>query len=265
MEIIGEKLRAFFHKEAPVIDLSSKKKFPLIILLLSLTGCVGEYPRHDLAQAPKGVSPDLELAPKLTPYRLQVGDVLDVKLPLNPELNDQVVVRPDGKISTLMTGDVQAYGRTVGQVRRELANAYGKHLRNPQLSLVVRSFAPSRAYVLGEVNIPGEFITVGPTLTMLQAIARAGGVKNDADTDDIIIVRHGAGTKSIAYRTSYHDAVTGDDPASDVRLAPYDIVYVPRTGVGNVYLNYQQDVQQFLPISGNIGAEYMINPIKVQR
>ena len=79
-----------------------------------------------------------------------------------------------------------------------------------------------------------------------------------------MIVRHGAGGTSQAFRASYHDAVTGDSPESDVRLAAYDIVYVPRSGIGNAYLNYQQDIQQFLPISGAVSATYEINPIKVR-
>lgn len=235
---------------------------PLVAILLCLTGCLGEVPSKELVQAPKGVTPELPPAPKLPPYHLQVGDVVDVRIALNPELNDQVVVRPDGMISTSLTGDVKAYGRTVREVQKDLLGRYKDHLTNPNLSLIVRSFAPTRVYVLGEVYSPGEFISVGPNLTMLQAIARSGGVKNSADTHHIVIVRHGAGDNSDAYQASYHDAVTGEDPASDVRLAPYDIVYVPRSGVGNVYLNYQQDLQQFIPLS--VGATYEINPIKVR-
>jgi polysaccharide export outer membrane protein len=243
--------------------LSGRKHFSLLTLLLSLTGCLGEIPSHNLAEAPKGVTPELQMAPKLAPYRLQVGDVVDVKLMLNPELNDQVVVRPDGMISTTVSGDILAYGRTVYAVRKDLEKGYGEHLAHPHVSLIVRSFAPTRVYVMGEVYSPGEFITVGPTLTMLQAIARSGGVKNSADTGNVVIVRHGEGDASEAFRASYHAAVTGGDPASDIRLAPYDIVYVPRSGQGNAYLNYQQDIQQFLPISG--GVNYEINPTTTNR
>lgn len=232
-------------------------KLPLLALLVCLSGCLGETPRRDLAEATKNMTPDLPPAPKLAPYRMQVGDVLDVRLMMNPELNDQVVVRPDGMISTTVTGDIPAYGRTVREVQKDLQSRYRQHLTNPNVQLIVRSFAPSRVYVLGEVNTPGEFVAVGPNLTMLQAIARAGGVKNSADTDNIILVRHGAGDTSEAYRASYHDAVTGIDPSSDVRLAAYDVVYVPRTGVANAYLNYQQAIQQFLPINGAIS--YQLN------
>jgi polysaccharide export outer membrane protein len=249
---------------ADTIIFSRGKFFPLVTLLFSLSGCIGEIPRTDLPEAPKGVTPELKMAPKLPPYRLQVGDVVDVKLMLNPELNDQVVVRPDGMISTTVVGDIPAYGRTVRQIQKDLESGYGKNLTQPRVSLIVRSFAPTRVYVIGEVNAPGEFVSVGPTLTLLQAIARAGGVKNSAETSNIIIVRHGAGDATEAYRASYHAAVTGEDPASDVRLAPYDVVYVPRTGVANVYLNYQQDIQQFLPISGGVNAVYEINSSRIR-
>jgi polysaccharide export outer membrane protein len=245
-----------------IYPLKGKRIFPLLMLLFSLTGCLGEVPSRNLAQAPKDITPELKMAPKLPAYRFQVGDVVDVKLILNPELNDQVVVRPDGMISTTATGDVMAYGRTVRAVQKDLENKYGNHLANAQVSLIVRSFAPTRVYVTGEVYAPGEFITVGPSLTMVQAIARAGGVKNSADTDTIVILRHGASDTTEAYRASYHDAVTGEDPSSDVRLAPYDIVYVPRSGIGNAYLNYQQDIQQFIPLSGS--GVYEVNPIRVR-
>ena len=242
---------AFYHRR-------TFASLAMLVLLVSLTGCVGDTPRDDLAEAPKHITPELQYATKLPPYRLQVGDVVDVKFMLNPELNDQVVVRPDGMISTSATGDVQAYGRTVSDVRKDLEKLYSKQLANPQLSLIVRSFAPNRVYVVGEVESPGEFITVGPTLTLVQAIARAGGLKNSANTSNIIILRHGARDEETEmYKASYHSAVTGKDPASDVRLAPYDIVFVPRTGVADAYLNYQQAVQQFLPISGNVS--YLMN------
>lgn len=241
-----------------------QKILPLFALSLFLSGCLGEVPSRNLAEAPKGVTPELKMAPNLPPYRMQVGDIVDVKLMLNPELNDQVMVRPDGMISTMVVGDIPAYGRTVTEVKKDLEKGYSKNLANPHLSLIVRSVAPTRVYVAGEVYSPGEFISVGPTLTLVQAIARSGGVKNSADTKNIVILRHGAGDEAEAYRASYHAAVTGEDPASDIRLAPYDIVYVPRTGVANAYLNYEQHFQQFLPISGNVGASYIINPSNIR-
>lgn len=197
----------------------------------------------------------------LSAYRFQVGDVMDVKVMLNPDLNDQVVVRPDGLISTTIARDVPAYGRTPAELQANLEEIYKRQLVNPQVSVILRSFAPERVYVTGEVYAPGEFVNIGPNLTLLQAIARAGGIKNDAGVDNIVIVRRGFDDRPVAYSANYMSAATGKDPSADVRLAPYDVVYVPRSGVGNAYLYFQQYIQQFIPDSASFGASYQINPI----
>jgi polysaccharide export outer membrane protein len=240
-------------------------KHPLAVImsvLLLVSGCVNTPPASGLPKAPRDTAPPLTLAPQLEPYRLQVGDVMDVKVALNPELNDQVTVRPDGLISTSLASDVPAYGRTPDELRADLQERYKSQLRDPHIAVMIRSFAPNRVYVLGEVVSPGEFISVGPNLTMLQAIARAGGLKNSADPHYIVIVRRGAGEKPQAFAANYRDAASGKDPASDVRLAPYDVVFVPRSDIGDVYLHFQQYLQEFLPIG--FGMSYQLNPQKVQ-
>lgn len=228
-----------------------------ISFVFLLSGCITESSKSDLASAPATYSSsELPLA-NPQPYRFQVGDVMDVKVLLSPDLNDQVVVRPDGMISTTIARNVVAYGRTPSELQSELEGIYRKQLVNPQVSVILRSFAPERVYVTGEVNSPGEFVNIGPNLTLLQAISRAGGVKNSAGTDNIIILRRGSGDKPVAYAANYMAAASGKEPASDVRLAPYDVVYVPRSGIGNAYLYFQQYVQQFVPAS--FGANYQIN------
>lgn len=235
------------------------KSLALTVCCGLLTGCLSAPPIDGLPQAPKDVAPQLIEAPALPPYHLQIGDVMDIKLLENPELNDQVTVRPDGYISTTVTQDVKAYGRTPKELQQDLEDRYRKHLRSPQVSVIVRSFAPNRVYVTGEVFAPGEFITVGPNLTLLQAIARAGGAKPSARVDQILILRRGAGEKPEAFTTSYRSAVSGSDPSSDVRLAAYDVVYVPRSDVADVYTYFNQYFQQFVPSA--FGMSYSFNPL----
>jgi len=196
--------------------------------------------------------------PSLPPYFLQVGDTMDIKVRFNPELDEQVIVPPDGIISTSMAEDVLAYGRTVKEFRTELKKQYARELKNPRVAVILRSFAPNRIYVTGEVKSAGEFVTIGPSLTLMQAIARAGGLKDSASTVDIIIIRHGEGRKAEAYAVDYEAAASGESPENDVRLAAYDVVFVPRNGVSNVYSYFQQFVQQFLPAA--FGFSYQLNP-----
>ena len=194
----------------------------------------------------------------LPPYRIQVGDVLEVRLLLNPELNEEVTVRPDGHISTTAAQDAQAYGRTPAELAETLRGIYGHDLQNPRVSVVVRSFAPTRVYVGGEVNTPGEFITVGPTLTLSQAIARAGGTKLSSDDTSVFVIRRGPNDKPEFMSARWKAVRQGIDPNADIRLAPYDVVYVPKQGIAEVYQYYNQYVGQFA--NPSFGFSYLLNP-----
>ncbi|MEZ5692235.1 MAG: polysaccharide biosynthesis/export family protein [Rickettsiales bacterium] len=228
--------------------------FPLLFPLL--LGCTEKI--DYLPPAPEEKLLSIRQAPPLDPYLLQIGDTMDIKVRMNPELNESVIIPPDGIISTTMAEDVMAYGRTVKDVRKDLEKQYKKELNSPRLSVIMRSFAPNRIYVAGEVEKPGEFVTAGPSLTLLQSIARAGGIKNSAAPENTIIIRHRIGYPAEAYIADYNTAITGKDPKADVRLAAYDVVFIPRSGVANVHRYYQQYIQQFLPPSFNMS--YQLNP-----
>ncbi len=187
-------------------------------------------------------------------YVLQPGDQLEVKFLFNPELNEQVTVQPDGRFTLPMAPDTEAAGRTLEAVTRDLNTAYARELRDPRVVVQLKNALPSRVYVGGEVVAPGEYINVGPPLTFAQAIARAGGLKNSANQEKIIIVRRGPDGKATPYGVNFVKAAGGEGDA-DVVLAPYDHVFVPRTGVANVYLAYQQYFQQFLPSSLGIAIQ----------
>lgn len=193
----------------------------------------------------------------LPTYRIQIGDVLEVRLLLNPELNEEVRVRPDGRISTAVVADEVASGRTVEELTALLRTAYAKDLYKPRISVVVKSIMPTRLYVSGEVNTPGEFATIGPNLTLSQAIARAGGIKPSGDVNRIFIIRRGAGDSPELLATRYDAVMRGQDARADVRLAAYDVVYVPKTGIAEVYQWYNQFIQQFT--NASFGFTYLIN------
>ena len=207
--------------------------------------------------APPVPAPTMVSAANLPPYRIQVGDILDVRLMLNPELNEEVAVRPDGYISTTVVPDELAYGRTVAELTAALRHDYSKDLHNPRLTVEVKSFAPTRIYVGGEVTNPGEYINVGPTLTLSQAMARAGGHKPSGDTHAVFIIRRGPNDVPEFLSTRYNSVIGGVDAKDDVRLAPYDVVYVPKTGVAEVFTWFNQYFQQFVPVSW--GFSYLVN------
>lgn len=212
----------------------------------------------NLPQAPLEPGPAVTSTAELPAYRIQVGDVLEVRLLLNPELNEEVTVRPDGRISTTVVPDAVAVGRTPADLADTLRTAYGRELTKPRLSVVVKSFAPTRVYVGGEVNTPGEFVTVGPTLTLSQAIARAGGTKLSSDDTSVFVIRRGPGDKPEFLSTKWKAVRQGRDPMADIRLAPYDVVYVPKLGIAEVYQFYNQYIGQFA--NPSFGFSYLLNP-----
>ena len=217
---------------------------------LLLAACVPTA--HGLRRAPLATG-------EPAPYRVQVGDVLGVRLYMAPELDEDVTVRPDGMITTTLAQSVAAAGRTPDEVRAELGRLYATELKNPRLALEVKSASPSRVYVAGEVVAPGEFMTVGADLTLLQAVARAGGLRTAGDINHVFILRRGSGDTPVVLAADYRSAMTGSDPAADVRLAPFDVVYVPKTGIGQIYVWFNQHVQQFVPVSW--GFSYNVNPL----
>ncbi len=225
----------------------------LIAVMLSFSGCASSSKRADVPVVESGTVPVAPLADNLAPYRIQIGDELLIRMLLNPELDEDISVQPDGMISTAVVQNMPAYGKTAAELQKSLIQAYKSQLVDPQLTVVVKSFAPSKVYVLGEVESPGEMITVGPNMTLLQALARAGGLRNSADEQNIMIFRKGAGEKTEMYRADYKGATDAVSPAQDVRLAAYDVVFVPRTGVADAYKSYQQNIQQFLPASLGLG------------
>jgi polysaccharide export outer membrane protein len=244
------------HNECVIAETGGRSIIPVGIALVSalaMAAC-STVPSFPPAPLEPGVTTS---STNLPPYHIQVGDVLEVRLLLNPELNEEVTVRPDGHVSTTAVPDMLAYGRTPAELADSLRSVYAHDLEKPRLSVVVKSFAPTRVYVGGEVNTPGEFVTVGPTLTLSQAIARAGGTRLSSDDTSVFIVRRGPTDKPELLSTSWKALRQGRDPNADVRLAPYDVVYVPKLGVAEVYQFYNQYIGQFA--NPSFGFTYLLN------
>jgi polysaccharide export outer membrane protein len=223
---------------------------PLLFAACAQTGNLPKAPEYPVPV--QGAS--------LPKYYLQPGDTLSIKLMLNPELNEDVVVGPDGHISTAEVPDEIAAGRTVPELRAALLHDYSRDLTKPRLSVEVKSFATTEVYVAGEVGLPGVFAapTSGPPLTLAEAIARAGGVKPTADVGRVFIIRRPvAGAQPQLLATDYDKVTKAIDARADVTLAPFDLVYVPKSGIAEVDAIWDQYVNQI--IHPSFGFSYLLN------
>lgn len=211
----------------------------LLLPFLVLAGC---------ADRPETV-PYPPRAANLPPpvYRVQAGDTLSVKFLYTPELNEEQTVQIDGHASFQYAPDLTLAGRTLPDARRIVMSAYSKTLNNPALELTVKGPIQWKVYVVGEVGTPGEFSTTGAPMTLTQAIARAGGLKESADGDNVVLLRRD-GNVERAYDVSFNDAAGHHAGGqADIQLADHDVLYVPRTDVAQAGVNWRQYVMQFVP------------------
>lgn len=160
------------------------------------------------------------------PYRIQPGDVLQVSVWKEPDLQAEVLVRSDGALSFPLAGDILASALTVEQVRAEFTRRLQKYVPDPVVTVALKQSGGNRIYVLGKVNRPGEFQYAKP-LDVMQAISLAGGATPFASVDDIRILRRKGGghQDSIAFR--YSEVERGRGLEQNILLQSGDTVVVP--------------------------------------
>ncbi len=189
-------------------------------------------------------------------YLIQPGDILDLKFFYNPELNETVMVRPDGRISVQLAPEVMAAGVSPEDLRKTLMERYGKEVNRPDVAVILRSFSMQRVYVDGEVTRPGMLPLTGP-VTVHQAVAAAGGFLTTAKRTDVVIIRQIDG-KPVPLKVNMEDVLSNQDPAKDVLLAPFDIVYVPRSSVAEVNKAIDLYIRRNLPIGFGAGIGWTV-------
>jgi polysaccharide biosynthesis/export protein len=155
-------------------------------------------------------------------YKLTLGDKLRIEVYKDTQLSQNVEVRPDGKITLPLIGDIDANGRTPGQLRETIATELKTYMTNPVVTVIVVDVKLPVAYVMGAVNHPGAVTLQDDQLTVLQALALAGGLKDFASKDIRILRRSGTGEKATSF--NYKDAIHGSAP---VYLHAGDTVVVP--------------------------------------
>jgi polysaccharide biosynthesis/export protein len=172
------------------------------------------------AQAPP---PGGNGAAAVADYRLAVGDKLRVEVYKDPQLSQSLQIRPDGRITIPLIGDLPAAGLTPTELSGSITESLREYITDPVVTVIVAETVPPVVYVMGEVNSPGTLSMTGP-LTVLQALAMAGGFREFANTRDVRVLRRGArGLETL--RFNYRDALRGTTHPLD--LQPGDTIIVP--------------------------------------
>jgi len=180
-------------------------------------------------------------------YRIKAGDEMDIKFFYNSELNEHLSVRPDGRISLQLIDEVVAAGLTPAELTAFLKSQYAGQLPKPEVTVIVKTFSQQKVFVDGEVNQPGLRDLQG-TVTLRQCIALAGGFKDTARRNEIIVIRQKTREKPIITVANLEKVNDGTDFSQDLTVMPYDIVYVPKSPVANVNRWVEQYIQRMLPV-----------------
>jgi polysaccharide export outer membrane protein len=157
------------------------------------------------------------------PYRIGREDVLDIAVWRDADLSRTVPVRPDGYISMPMAGDVVAAGKTPEELAAELKAKLSPYVQEPRITVIVREVNSARVFVTGEVANPGAYPLRG-RVSLVQAIALAGGFTDFADSDGIVVIR--GDEKGQQIPVSYDDLIS-EDKKFELYLRPGDTIVVP--------------------------------------
>ena len=168
--------------------------------------------------------PNKSVGQPVDPNKYVIGpeDILSINVWREPDLSGVVAVRPDGKITRPLIGEVQAAGATPAQLTKDLTEKFAIYVNRPDVTVVVQEVRSKKYYIDGLVNRPGEFPLVTPT-RVFEALSKAGGFQEWANKGSIRIVRNGG--KEI-FKFNYNDVTNGKHMEQNIELENGDHIIV---------------------------------------
>lgn len=185
--------------------------------------------KPDPARAAADPAADAKPAPPAAPaapvdpkaYIIGAEDVISIRVWHEPENSGQFIVRPDGKVSVPLVGEIQAAGMTPEKLSLNIAESLQRIMVHPEVTVGVERVNSKKYYIQGEVNKPGSYPLVIDT-TVLEALVNAGGFRDFANTKKIIILR---GSERLKF--NYHEVTHGKKMEQNILVKPGDQIIVP--------------------------------------
>jgi polysaccharide export outer membrane protein len=168
-------------------------------------------------------------------YRLRGGDVISVSFKYETDFDQSdVIVLPDGYVNVKgIDSGIKAAGLTIEELDDSLTNVFAKDIKNPTLSVIVQAISDPEVYVVGMVRNPGMVKLPWQGVGVLQAVTAAGGFLETANTSEVAVLRAGEEGFMIRVADLSHIESMGIGDLALFDVQPYDIVYVPRSSLGN--------------------------------
>jgi protein involved in polysaccharide export with SLBB domain len=230
----------------------------MVASLTCVSACASaKYPLSQVPAFPsETAAPDTYTDEGQPEYRIGIGDALTIQSYFDQTLKQAVTVRPDGFISLILIGDVSVVGKTTRELDAELTRKYDQQLpAHPDVTVTVDQMAGMVVYIGGEVKAP----TIEPikgSITLLQSITAAGGFMPSSNTNQVVLLREGAGGHFRAYQIDANLPLRNQ--ADEVYLRSHDVVFVPKTEIGEVDVFVDEYINQVVPkfVTTNFGYTF---------
>ncbi len=207
---------------APVLVLASK--------LPAQAAAAGDQAGSGSQSAPSDANSPATAAPGAKPHDdsfiIGADDVLAINVWKEQDLSRSVPVRSDGKISLPLVGEVVAAGRTPLQLEQDIATKLRNYMTDPEVTVIVQQINSEKYNILGQVTKPGAY-PLTATITIVDAIATAGGFKDFAKKKGIYVLRQNSGGGETRIDFNYQDFIKGKNTSQNIPLKPHDTIIVP--------------------------------------
>lgn len=197
-----------------------------MLLALASCGTTPSVPPVAEEQAVSSAATDAA-APKIVAnvYVIQPGDVLQIMVWKEKDLQAELMVRPDGGLNFPLAGEIAAAGKTVEQLQKDLKDKLAKYVPDPVVTVSVKQGLGNKIFIIGKVNRPGEYVA-NRNMDVMQALSLAGGPTPYASVNSIKILRRVNGEQK-AFRFKYSRVEKGEDLEQNIILQGGDVVVVP--------------------------------------
>jgi polysaccharide export outer membrane protein len=197
-----------------------------VVISLFVCACIVVPAARALAAPPQQPPSSQASAEEvIPPYYVSQGDILKIAVWKEPELTTEVFVRLDGMVTVPLAGDIRAAGKTTEQIATEVRTKLRAFLEVPQVTVTVAQATSARFYVIGEVTTSGSFPLTG-RITVLQALALAGGFREFAKKGQVVVIRDRRGEPR-AIKFDFNDVAAGNQLRQNIALEAGDTLIVP--------------------------------------
>jgi polysaccharide export outer membrane protein len=196
----------------------------------------------NVSLAQNGSAPSAQVGPSdgsALRYKIRPGDVLEINFAFTPELNQTAAIQPDGYISLNQVGSVQTAGQTIPEVTETIKAAYDKILHDPAITIGLKDFERPFFIVGGWLNRPGKYELRTP-LTVLQAIAMAGGFSDSSKHSQVFLFRRSSNKWIETLTLDAKKMLKEPNLQPDLMVQPGDMIYVPQ--------NFVSKIRRYIPI-----------------